>query len=153
MTLLYIRFPPTNTKNPKSSTKIAPAFTSYHWKFGLVEPAVTVTIIPIAQTKTVRVTSPIERAKALMYLVTVTPHMLNVAIEKIPKMTKKSKAPLAPISAKYLSGLSKNGIPSKLKTQASTPKVHGTKVKIGNKMISMIKPYIPSYPTTWRGSR
>lgn len=118
MTLLYMRFPPTNTKNPKSSTKMAPAFTSYHWKFGLVEPAVTVTIIPIAQTKTVRVTSPIERAKALMYLVTVTPQMLNVAIEKIPKMTKKSKDPLAPISAKYLSGLSKNGIPSKLKTQA-----------------------------------
>ena len=40
-----------------------------------------------------------------------------------------------------------------MKTQASTPKVHGTKVKIGNKIISMIKPYIPSYPTTWRGSR
>lgn len=76
---------------------MAPAFTSSHWKFGLVAPAVTVTMMPMAQTSTVRVTSPIDLAKALMYLVTVTPQMLNVAIEKIPKMTKKSKAPLAPI--------------------------------------------------------
>ena len=68
-------------------------------------------IIPIAQTITVRVTSPIERAKAFMYFVTVTPQMLNVAIEKIPKITKNKRAPLAPISAKYLSGLYKNGIP------------------------------------------
>lgn len=112
ITLLYIKFPPTNITKPTNSTKIAPAFTSYHFKFGRVAPAVTVTIIPIAQTKTVRVTSPIERAKALMYFVTVTPQMLNVAIEKIPKITKKSNAPLAPISAKYLSGLSKYGIPS-----------------------------------------
>jgi hypothetical protein len=44
--------------------------------------------------------------------------MLKVAIEKIPNMTKKSKAPFAPISAKYLSGLYKNAIPLKLKTHA-----------------------------------
>lgn len=92
-----MRFPPTKTTNPNNSTRMAPAFTSYHWKFGLVAPALIVTIIPIAQTKTVRVTSPIDLANAPMYLVTVTPQMLNVAIEKIPKITKKSKAPLAPI--------------------------------------------------------
>lgn len=90
---------------------MAPAFTSYHWKFGLVLPAVTVIIMPIAHTITVRVTSPIDLAKALMYFVTVTPQMLNVAIEKIPKITKNNKPPLAPISAKYLSGLYKYGIP------------------------------------------
>jgi hypothetical protein len=33
----------------------------------------------------------------LMYLVTVTPQILKVAIEKIPKITKNNKAPLAPI--------------------------------------------------------
>lgn len=153
MTLLQIRFPPTNTKKPNISTEIAPAFTSSHWKFGRVAPAVTVTMIPIAQTMTVRVTSPIDRAKALMYFVTVTPQMLKVAIEKIPKMTKNSKAPLAPIQAKYLSGLSRKGIPPQLKTQASTPKLHGMKVMIGNRTISMAKPNIPSQPTTWSGSR
>jgi hypothetical protein len=92
-----MRFPVTKIRNPKSSTKIAPAFVNSHCKLGLVTPAVTVTMIPIAQTKTVRVTSPIDRAKAFMYLVTVTPQMLNVAIEKIPKIQKNSKAPLAPI--------------------------------------------------------
>lgn len=68
-------------------------------------------MIPIAQTKTVRVTSPIDLANALIYFVTVTPQMLKVAIEKIPKITKNNKAPFAPISAKYLSGLSRKGIP------------------------------------------
>ena len=106
-----MRFPVTKMMNPKSSTKIAPAFVNSHCKFGLVAPAVTVTMIPMAQTKTVRVTSPIDLAKALIYLVTVTPQMLKVAIEKIPKMTKNNKAPFAPISAKYLSGLSRKGIP------------------------------------------
>ena len=87
-------------------------------KFGRVDPAVTVIRIPMIQTNTVLVTSPTDLAKALIYLVTVTPQILKVAIEKIPKITKKSKAPFAPISAKYLSGLSKNAIPLKLKTQA-----------------------------------
>lgn len=70
------------------------------------------TIIPIPQTKTVRVTSQIERVNALMYFVTVTPLTLNVAIEKIPKITKKSKAPLLKIYEKKTYGLSKYGIPS-----------------------------------------
>lgn len=42
---------------------------------------------------TVLVTSQIERAKALMYLVTETPVMLNVAIEKIPRIIKESSRP------------------------------------------------------------
>jgi hypothetical protein len=37
------------------------------------------------------VTSPIDLARALIYLVTVTPVMLNVAIEKIPKIQKINK--------------------------------------------------------------
>lgn len=94
---MYIKFPATNTKKPSIYTDIAPAFTSSHWKLGRVAPAVTVTIIPIAHTITVRVTSPIDLANALMYLVTVTPQILKVAIEKIPKITKNNKAPLAPI--------------------------------------------------------
>ena len=106
-----MRFPVTKMMNPKSYTKIAPALVNSHCKFGLVTPAVTVTMIPMAQTKTVRVTSPIDLAKALIYLVTVTPQMLKVAIEKIPKITKNNSAPFAPISAKYLSGLSRKGIP------------------------------------------
>lgn len=60
-------------------------------------PAVTVIMIPIAHTITVRVTSPIDLAKALIYLVTVTPQILKVAIEKIPRITKKSNPPLVPI--------------------------------------------------------
>lgn len=90
---------------------MAPALTNSHWKFGLFVPAVTVMIIPTAQMITVLVTSPIDLAKALIYLVTVTPQMLNVAIEKTPKITKRSNTPLDPISAKYLYGLSKYGIP------------------------------------------
>ncbi len=50
--------------------------------------------MPIAQTNTVLVTSPIDLAKAFIYFVTVTPQILKVAIEKIPKMTKKRSAPL-----------------------------------------------------------
>jgi hypothetical protein len=57
------------------------------------------------------VTSPIDLANAPIYFVTVTPQMLKVAIENIPKITKNNKPPLAPIYAKYLSGLSKKGIP------------------------------------------
>ncbi len=97
ITLLYIKFPDTNTTNPNNSTRIAPTPTNYHWKFGRLAPAVTVTIIPIAQTKTVRVTSPIDLANALIYFVTVTPQMLKVAIEKIPKITKNNNPPFAPI--------------------------------------------------------
>lgn len=81
-------------------------------------PAVTVMMIPTAQTRTVRVTSPIDLAKALMYLVTVTPQMLNVAMEKTPRITKNKRLPLAAISAKYLSGLSMKGIPLSFRTQA-----------------------------------
>lgn len=100
MTLLYTRFPKIKIKNPRSYTKIAPALTSSHLKFGRDAPAVMVTMIPIPQTKTVRVTSQIERVNALMYFVTVTPLTLNVAIEKIPKITKKNKAPLLKICEK-----------------------------------------------------
>ena len=71
-------------------------------KFGLVDPAVIVIKIPIIQTKTVLVTSPIDLAKALIYLVTVTPQILKVAIENIPKITKNKSVPLEKISAKYL---------------------------------------------------
>lgn len=97
ITLLYTKFPVTNTTNPNNSTRIAPALTNYHWKFGRLAPADTVTMIPIAQTKTVRVTSPIDLAKALIYFVTVTPQILKVAIEKIPKITKNNNPPFAPI--------------------------------------------------------
>lgn len=57
-------------------------------------------MIPIAQTKTVRVTSHIDLVNALMYFVTVTPLTLKVAIEKIPKITKKRRTPLLKISEK-----------------------------------------------------
>lgn len=66
-------------------------------KLGLVDPAVTVIMIPTAQTMTVRVTSAIDLANALIYLVTVTPQILNVEIENIPKITKNNSPPLAPI--------------------------------------------------------
>lgn len=113
-----MRLPDTKITKPNNYTKIAPALTNYHWKFGRVAPKVIVMMIPIAQTITVRVTSPIERAKALMYFVTVTPQMLNVAIEKIPKITKNNKTPFDATSEKYCSGLSKNGMPALLNTQA-----------------------------------
>lgn len=58
--------------------------------------------IPIIHTKTVLVTSPIDLANALIYLVTVTPQILKVAIENIPKITKNKRVPLELISAKYL---------------------------------------------------
>jgi hypothetical protein len=57
-------------------------------------------IIPTIQTMTVLVTSQIDRARALMYLVTVTPVTLKVAIEKTPRMTKKRRSPFYPISVK-----------------------------------------------------
>lgn len=85
------------------------------------------------QTKIVLVTSPMERANAFMCLVTVTPVMLNVAMEKIPKMQKIKSGPFEKASAKYCPGRSMNGKPESVKTHASTPKVHGMKVKIGSK--------------------
>jgi hypothetical protein len=100
-----------------------------------VAPAVTVTMIPTIHTRTVLVTSPIDLAKALMYLVTDTPAILKVAIEKIPKMTKNKRAPFEKIAAKYDSGLSIYGIDRLLNTQALYPKEQGMKVIIGNKMI------------------
>jgi len=57
-------------------------------------------MIPIAQTKIVRVTSHIDLVNALMYFVTVTPLTLKVAIEKTPKITKKRRTPLLKISEK-----------------------------------------------------
>lgn len=62
-------------------------------------------IKPIPQTKIVLVTSAIDLARALIFLVTVTPAMLNVAIEKIPKMQKNNNAPLLNSSEKYSNGL------------------------------------------------
>lgn len=58
-------------------------------------------MIPTPQTKIVLVTSPIDLASAFMYLVTVTPVMLNVAIENMPNMQKKSSNPFEPASVKY----------------------------------------------------
>jgi hypothetical protein len=80
---------------------IAPTSINYHLKFGRLTPAVTVMMIPTAQTITVRVTSAIERAKALIYFVTVTPQILNVAMENIPNITKNNNPPFAPIYEKY----------------------------------------------------
>ena len=59
------------------------------------------------QTKIVLVTSPIDLAKALMYLVTVTPVILNVAMENIPRMQKKRREPLEKASVKYVLGFYK----------------------------------------------
>ena len=84
------------------------------------------------QTKMVLVTSPIDLAKALIYFVTVTPVMLNVAIEKTPRMQKISNGPLENAYEKYWIGLYKYGNPSGLKTQASIPNEQGMKVRIGN---------------------
>ena len=61
-----------------------------------------VTIRPTPQTKIVLVTSPIERANALIYLVTVTPVILNVAIEKIPRIQKNNNDPLENAYEKYV---------------------------------------------------
>ena len=61
-----------------------------------------VTIRPTPQTKIVLVTSPIERANALIYLVTVTPVILNVAIEKIPRIQKNNSDPLENAYDKYV---------------------------------------------------
>ena len=82
---------------------------SYHLKFGWVAPAVAVTINPMPHTRMVLVTSPIDLASALMYLVTVTPVMLKVAMENIPKMQKNKSEPLENASWKYISGLSRKG--------------------------------------------
>jgi len=82
-------------------------------------------MIPTIHTMTVLVTSQIDLASALIYLVTVTPVTLKVAIEKTPKMTKKRRSPFSPIYVKYAKGFSMNGIPALSITQASTPKLQG----------------------------
>lgn len=51
-------------------------------------------------TKIVLVTSEMDLAKAFICLVTVTPAILNVAIEKIPKIQKKSNPPFENASEK-----------------------------------------------------
>lgn len=108
--------------------------------------------MPTIHTITVRVTSQIDLAKALMYFVTVTPVTLKVAIEKIPKMQNNSKKPFAPAWLKYMPGFSKKGIPAEFMTQASTPKEQGTKDMIRRRMSWMDNPKHPSYPTIWSGS-
>ena len=50
--------------------------------------------MPIIHTKIVRVASAIDRARALMYLVTVTPVTLKVAMETMLMRMKKSRVPL-----------------------------------------------------------
>lgn len=59
-------------------------------------------MIPTIQTIMVLATSATERAKALMYLVMVTPVILNNAIEKIPKIQKNRSPKLELASAKYI---------------------------------------------------
>ncbi len=100
MILLYIRFPDTRTINPKSWTNMAPTFVNYHLKFGWFVPKVTVMIKPKIQIITVRATYVIDLAKALTYFVTVTPHTLNVKIEKIPRMKNTNITAFCPISWK-----------------------------------------------------
>jgi hypothetical protein len=51
-------------------------------------------MMPISQISMVRVTSPIDLAKELMYFVTETPVILKVAIEKKPIITKRISTPL-----------------------------------------------------------
>lgn len=88
------------------------------------------TIIPIIQTNTVLVTSQIALANEFIRFVTVTPQILKIAVENIPKNTKNIKILLFKIYSKYCSGLSQKGRPSELNTQADEPKVHGTNEKI-----------------------
>lgn len=100
-------------------------------------------MMPIIQTRIVRVTSQIERAKALIYFVTVTAVTLKVAIVNTPKIQKNNSAPLDPKALKYVSGLSMKGMPAELKTQVSTPKLHGTKVMMIIKISWAASPNIP----------
>lgn len=105
------------------------------------------------QTKIVLVTSAIDRARALIFLVTVTPAILNVAIEKIPKVQKNNNAPSLNAAEKYSNGLSKNGNPWWLNTQASTPNRQGIKLMMGKIIKYPQRPKRPSYPTTCKGSK
>lgn len=63
--------------------------------------------MPTIHTIIVRVTSQIDLARALIYFVTVTPVMLNVAIDKIPRRQKNSNAPLLNAYLKYARGCSR----------------------------------------------
>lgn len=85
-------------------------------------------MIPTLQTKIVLVTYAIDRARAFMCFVTVTPDMLNVAIENTPNMQNTSNEPLLPAYLKYEAVFSKKGNPWESKTQAFTPKWHGIKL-------------------------
>lgn len=58
------------------------------------------TIIPTDHIIIVLVTSAKDLAKELIYLVTVTPHILKEAIEKIPKSIKINKLGFNPASEK-----------------------------------------------------
>ena len=83
--------------------------------------------MPTIQTMTVLVTSQMDRAKALMYLVTVTPVTLKVAMENTPRMQKRRRNPLAPACEKYIPGFSTKDMPAEFMTHASAPKLQGTK--------------------------
>lgn len=78
-----------------------------------------------------------------MCFVTVTPVILNVAIEKIPNIQKKRSPPFEKAYEKYSNGFYKNGIPSWLITQASEPNVHGMNVIIGSNTKYPQSPYNP----------
>jgi hypothetical protein len=61
-------------------------------------------MMPIIQITMVLTTSARERASALMCFVTVTPKMLKLAIEKIPRMQNVSSHPLWNAYEKYCPG-------------------------------------------------
>jgi hypothetical protein len=88
-----------------------------------------------------------------MYLVTVTPVILNVAIESIPKKQKANNVILLNAYKKYCIGCSRKGKLYELKTHAEAPNVQGTKLIIKMVIVYMIRPKTPSYPTISNGSR
>ena len=91
MILLYIKLPKISKMKPNNCTNIAPALVNYHTQLGLLEPIVIDMRRPIIQTKIVRVASAIDLARAFMYLVTVTPVTLKVAIDAILIRMKKKR--------------------------------------------------------------
>lgn len=111
MVPLYIRFPNTKIQNPSNSKTIASHLVFSHFASGSIQVIANETahIIKVLETSTrdLIYQRNLYLANEDTYLVTETPHILNVAIVNTPKITQKSNKPLEKICKKYKSALSK----------------------------------------------
>lgn len=125
---------------------MAPALVFSHYQKSLVLEKVTIN--PKIHTAQVLQASITALDKALIFLVILTPNMLNKQIENTPKTI---RTPRPGDHINYLKksvGFSNVGyVPAGNSTHAFGPKLHGANVIMGKNIEYMRSPHNPSVPT------